>query len=982
MVIAMWMMRAIMVASVSAALHGCGGLLVLDEDMLGTVRCERGCPALSVCQGDVCVDTSPCTLETNATSTTAVPLYCPDGLVCRDGLCLDPEHVDYCDCLAIDACVNGSCVTITDENRCSETVPEGLCPDGATCRDGSCLRPADPDACTATNPAGYCPPGFSCLRGYCTPLAVDPCTPDTGMGLCAWGFACRDPGPTCVAVTEECSEEHPQGSCEPGEICTRGQCACIACNPLNLNGCCPVNEFCSNAGNCIPDDTCAVNQDCDQGLRCSCPSYAPQVCDESWQCATCSWVDTCRCDEDCKAGEHCDADSGQCKHNEVCTTDDQCGPEMCCDTTLRCRACGTCAESADCRGTDEYCCATGECRPPDGCCVQQECAEGTMCLDGACLGAGDCRIDAHCAPGFQCAEKRCVPAPDKVCTAGNVTGALRTQCSLEDRANPSCCPIGESCCDLPEHCSVSNPYPPDNTHVCLAATRCLADGDCPTPGFTCNLATFTCEGTTPCDGNCPVGERCAAGLGCLSESLCLRSTDCQPGEVCNEAFVCERAAGCGDQSFDATRVKPNVLIVLDRSGSTQICQGREIQDGGGCCGGAGDDLACGLCAQGSPTSCLACTPEVTPNCGLATRWEHAKSAIDSITNAYSDVIRFGLTTYPRQWCGGSACDIHCNYCSCDLDYCTDGAGTCVSDKAAAAECHPNYEAGVANVPVADDKRTDIMNFLNTTYPGGGTPTGPTLRRLVAAPADAGIASADRNSYIVLVTDGAANGDVDAIAGCRNTDYTCKVDKALDSLRNLPRAVTSYVVGFAFEGVSAPLNCYADHGAQAKCALPLTCANLKEEGLCVAKGCQWNGASCSAKACTAYSTNTACSAAGCTWLTGACTGSATCQQTTATCYYEANNAASLVTELGTIIGEVSSCSFALSSVPEDPSLLYVYFQHDGIEERVTRDETAQEGWELDSAAPPKGQVVFHGDACERIKSGNVTPLVVYGCIVNG
>jgi hypothetical protein len=974
--------RVLVLLMTIAASASCGGLLLLDERSANQTLCANGCPPLTVCDGSFCVETSPCNLATAGLADDGLPLYCPDGFVCRAGLCINPDNVSYCDCLPSEACVAGACLPIDDSNRCGQDHPNGLCPEGAACRDGECLLPPGSDACSTTNPAGFCPPGFSCPRGYCIPTTEHPCSPQTGMGICSWGYECVDPGPACVAVTEPCSERAPQGTCETGEICVRGQCTCIACSLVNTHGCCPTGDTCSTAGACVPQGTCGGNGDCEAGLKCSCAGHAPATCEADPACAICIWESACRCDEDCEAGEHCDLNTSQCTANLDCTADDQCGAGGCCDATDHCRACGTCGATADCRGDGEFCCATGLCQPPGGCCAESECSPSAHCIDSLCLNQGECRLDAHCGPGHMCtAEHLCTVSPSLVCDATRVTGLGRQACAANEQSLPSCCATGQTCCKPSQHCSTPSPYPPSTARVCIDELRCFADADCVTPTFHCNTRTFTCEPVSACSSDCPSGSRCSAAGGCVPDNLCTVGYDCPNGEVCNEMHACERAVACGDQIFDASRVKPNVLVVLDRSSSMQLSLGRELQDGGGCCGSPGDDLACGLCTAGSPADCATCDLGAPATCTLPTRWQHALSAIDSITAAYSDVIRFGLATYPRPWCGAGACLTPGNYCSCDLQYCTDGRGTCVADLDEAAECHPNYEAGQVDVSVAESQRAAISSFLAATYAGGGTPTSQTLRGIAQRPSDAGVASVDRQNYVVLITDGAANGDVEPIVGCRNTDYTCKVGKALDSLRGLPRSVTAYVVGFAFAGVSVPLNCYAEHGARATCTMPITCGALTEKARCENKGCIWLTGHCEAPACTSYATAPNCQAAGCQWATSTCGGTPDCKALTNACYYTADDAASLVSELGTIIGEVSSCSFALGSPPYDLDRLYVYFLHDAIEERIEQDLTGQDGWDF-VPVPPFGQVEFHGNACDRVKSGTVAPLIVYGCDVGG
>ncbi|MBK7829921.1 VWA domain-containing protein [Nannocystis sp.] len=115
------------------------------------------------------------------------------------------------------------------------------------------------------------------------------------------------------------------------------------------------------------------------------------------------------------------------------------------------------------------------------------------------------------------------------------------------------------------------------------------------------------------DGDCPPGEHCTPWTGvCVNANGCLVDEDCDPGFKC-DGGTCE-IGGCGASSFNLTVVPPNVMIVLDRSGSMD----GDVQDSN------------------------------------KNRWEVAKDAIDQLVNTFNTDIRFGLVTYsgcvPGQEC--------------------------------------------------------------------------------------------------------------------------------------------------------------------------------------------------------------------------------------------------------------------------------------------------------------------------------------------
>jgi hypothetical protein len=89
------------------------------------------------------------------------------------------------------------------------------------------------------------------------------------------------------------------------------------------------------------------------------------------------------------------------------------------------------------------------------------------------------------------------------------------------------------------------------------------------------------------------------------------------------------------------------------------------------------------------------------------------------------------------------------------------------------------------------------------------------------------------------------------------------------------------------------------------------------------------------------------------------------------YYQADDATTLQSELGTIAGSVVSCTFSLASTPPDPNLLYVFFGQSSVQ----RDPTHQSGWDYDSAT---NQITFYGSSCSELKSQRPKVNVVYGC----
>lgn len=119
---------------------------------------------------------------------------------------------------------------------------------------------------------------------------------------------------------------------------------------------------------------------------------------------------------------------------------------------------------------------------------------------------------------------------------------------------------------------------------------CGANTDCD-PGHICQAGA--------CVANLPGGP-CDDDSNCVDNEACI-SGECVPDDGSDTADD----MGCGGEAYQATAIMPNVLIVLDRSGSMDA----EIDNQG-------------------------------------TKWEIARSAIYQVLADYGDQVWFGLMAYP------------------------------------------------------------------------------------------------------------------------------------------------------------------------------------------------------------------------------------------------------------------------------------------------------------------------------------------------
>jgi len=202
------------------------------------------------------------------------------------------------------------------------------------------------------------------------------------------------------------------------------------------------------------------------------------------------------------------------------------------------------------------------------------------------------------------------------------------------------------------------------------------------------------------DEDCALGQHCGeASKQCLDPTGCVLSDDCDDGFACEEG-MCTIGGDCGGFAFEITAVPPNVMILLDRSGSMD-----------GAVTGTGMN-----------------------------RWEVAREAVRSVTTGFDATIRFGLATYSS--CTGGGCS----------------AGSVVTPIAdmnsAAIMAFLDNTVGVGSGNgQAVNGEGKIEYLCDSGDPE--TSTGKSLNGLVGEPS---LADMERTNAVLLITDGAESGD--------------------------------------------------------------------------------------------------------------------------------------------------------------------------------------------------------------------------------
>lgn len=298
------------------------------------------------------------------------------------------------------------------------------------------------------------------------------------------------------------------------------------------------------------------------------------------------------------------------------------------------------------------------------------------------------------------------------------------------------------------------------------------------------------------------------------------------------------------------------------------------------------------------------------------KYENARIAISVMLRAVGHRVRYGAAVFP------TLSDQDPNGCDPGLEVFTTQAGD-----------PPSYAEQGENGPILSLLLTKLGSFV----PAGGTPTAATLRAL--QPTVVGLTG--KKTYVVLMTDGAPN---------------CNVDLSCTAAACIP-------------------NIEQDSLAGVNCDASFNCCDPKETGASDVGYCV--DADATEQAVAAYE------AAGIDTyvvgmpgseayadLLGRLASAGNTARPGSTPYYAVSDTSDLTDALRSIGAQVAiTCDLPLADAPDDPTLVNVYFD----DQIVPADAT--NGWHYTG----EKSIQFTGAACTQLSSGNVLDVQVReGC----
>ena len=240
----------------------------------------------------------------------ALNAECPDGMLCKNLICVTSVCATDADCDDGQVCDQGKCILKPDKPECTT---DADCAGGQVCSGGFCM-PGPTEACKNNSD---CPKNHGCRDRQCGDVA---CSEDTD---CPEKSVCKDNQCQTVECTLDahCADLHvcQNNACKKVECLTDSDCSGDLLCATDSHECCDSDRMCNDVcceyagacfgGICSPcerDETVCVTEGMDPAYLC-CASN--ELCMDN-QCV--KFDTSCYDNYACPDGLYCDLDSHTC----------------------------------------------------------------------------------------------------------------------------------------------------------------------------------------------------------------------------------------------------------------------------------------------------------------------------------------------------------------------------------------------------------------------------------------------------------------------------------------------------------------------------------------------------------------------------------------------------------------------------------------------------------------------------------------------
>lgn len=237
---------------------------------------------------------------------------------------------------------------------------------------------------------------------------------------------------------------------------------------------------------------------------------------------------------------------------------------------------------------------------------------------------------------------------------------------------------------------------------------------------------------------------------------CMVKEDCMPGNICQDGVCIFDPNDCGNAKINIPIVTPNVMLVVDKSGSM-------VANPNGYWDHDGDD---------ADNDMLKDVDMMTPATAKITRWNSLYDTVKFIVDSFDNSMNLGMILFPSK--------------TAVADY---------SDKACPVNVMPEVKVGPMNGAAI---LAALPGAMDTTLKGGT----PAAKGLKVAVGELESLMSTQPNFILFLTDGASNCDEEAVD---NTGLFEVYDESVpmivgDAFTN--KAIPTYVVGIAIANMTS------------------------------------------------------------------------------------------------------------------------------------------------------------------------------------